>query len=259
MFNNRGGWVDRGGWRGNSGTPVGSGRWNNRNQYGTSFRGRNDRGMSRARGMGFNEQGRGSYSRGFSIDDNFKFRGRGNRRVTSNNISGNWSAGDRSLRNLTRNNIEEFDNQSLLTTVKHEPVAEPLFQTNDSSFSSTNIPNEEPINQSPDISSSTEPPKKLNHPTARSSSILDANVQRHAPSSNQSSYNLLHNAASAHSKSGVVRCEPCGVGIVGETVSWINPYPGSGVLRLTHLSFPKFKSGIETRSNPISYLKDLIY
>ena len=228
MFNNCGGWLDRGAWRGNSGTPVRGGRGNIRNPYGTGFRGRNDRAMARPRGMGYNGQGLAAYGRGFSIDDNFKFRGRGNRQITTNNVSGNWSAGDQTLRNLTRNNMEKFDNPSLLTTKKHEPEAEPSFQTNDSSYSSTNISNEQPLNQSPDISSSTEPPEKLTPPTSSSSSILNINMLRHVPSSNQSSYNLLHNVVNNHSKSGVVKCEPCGVGIVGETVSWINLYPGVG-------------------------------
>ena len=226
MFNNRGGWGDRGGWRGNGCSSRGGGRGNFGNQFGAGFRGGSGWGTFRGgvQGMGFSGHQRGFNNRGFFSGDDSTFRGKGNGRGTRSR-RGNFSAGDQSLRNFGMNNIEEFGPQGCLDRVKGEPS----FQQNDqhlhSSMNSSNLQDEEKINQSPDISSSTASPEKTVQPTASSLIHADSCVPLRSLSSTSPSQKPIGETANAPSRRGVVKCEPCDVGIVGAEVRFVKFRP----------------------------------
>ena len=202
MFNNQGGFGDRGGWRGNYSRGSGGNRGNFINQSG------NGRGMPwvGSRDMTFNGPFRGSRNnRGPFQNRGTNFRGRGTRRGGSN-----WSLGDQMLQNMGQSNYQGCGPEGNYSAIKphaefpsQPPISSPLTSSNQNKSS-------EQLHQSPDISSSTTfsvPLEVPNHPNVDSSPMSSEPLS--------STY-----CANTSSQSGVTKCEPCGVSLVGSEVSY---------------------------------------
>ena len=221
MFNNRGGWGDRGNWRGFKDPRGGVGRGNIGNQRGRDFRNSSFRGDFRGRGNGFEGRYRGFHRD--NLSGNFSpYRGRGyGHNYTKNDRNINFSAGDQSLHNFPGNNAENLISQESCHGMKKEPLDQSPILANNSTVQNspangfdTNI---DPLNQSPDISSST---SFVKLPDGNNSALSNINSDLQTIPFNTSNYNEMGNTQNTNSKSGVNRCEPCNVGIVGETVSF---------------------------------------
>ena len=225
MFNNRGGWMERGSQRGYRGSHGFGPRGNAENRH-RGFRGSGAKGEFRGRGMGF-----GGHNRGFRGRDtpsggtsNPAIRGyRSNRDATSvGTIS--YSAGDQTLMNFTGNNTNESNSQAQQRMMSNETLNSLSLHLSKSNcnepahFSKTN---NDVVNQSPDISSSTTSPIKPNpiHDSFLPHSVT--NVHQIIPSTSSSNIDAGSNLNSC-SQTGAIRCEPLDVGIVGEAVSSIN-------------------------------------
>ena len=223
MFNNREGWMERGSRRGYSGSNGLGERGNAGNRH-RGFRGSGAKGEFRGRGMGFGGNNRGfrgrdSFSGGTSNSANRGYRS--NREATSVGTIG-YSAGDQTLLNFTGNNKNESNSQ-----VQHQRMLSESLNNFSSHLSNSNCnehphfsnTNNEVINQSPDISSSTTSPIKVNQRNYSSLPHSGTNVHQLIPSTSSSNIDSGSNLNSS-SQPGVIRCEPCDVGIVGEAVSF---------------------------------------
>ena len=219
MFNDRGGWGNKGGWRGNGCPPRAAGRGNFRNQFDQGFSGGIGGSIFRggAQAMGFSLPKRGFSNRGFPADAP-TFRGRGYGKETRTR-RGSFSAGDQSLRKFGMGNIEGGDAQADLDRVKDKSSFQQSAQSfNDCSVNSSNLITEEKVNQSPDISSSTASPEKRAQSTAGSSILADSYISLQSLSSLSPSQRPTIETATAASNTGVIKYEPCDVGIVGAEV-----------------------------------------
>ena len=221
MFNNRGG--PRGGmlWRGNSTPQRERGRGNASYQSGRGFRGHGNRGEFRGHNVGFRGFNRGFHNKDASGVGDAMVRGRsyshyGNNRYSSNT---NFSAGDQGLLGLTENNAENFRERNLPYDYKIESFDQsftvPKFSTPDSSSSNKN----EPINQSPDISSST----SSYHTAQEGNGIYHKKVDSKQGEPRMPSFisNEFTSTASNISNAGIYRCEVCGVEVTGNVVSYL--------------------------------------
>ena len=221
MFNNRGGWTDRGNWRGHNGPQGNNGRGNIGNAHGRGFRGSYSRGNFKSGRTGFGGPNRRVHGRG-SFYGSSKSRDRNYSRDGLNDRSINYSAGDQSLYHFTGEKVEDpYITQNQLprmsdTNLNQSSIHVERSNVNEAAnFSNTS---KEIINQSPDISSSTTSPIKQSQPDHSSSEIADIKEKIQTVPLNPSRNSHMEIMTNS-SKSIVLKCEPCDVGIVGEAVS----------------------------------------
>ena len=221
MFNNRGGPRNRMPWRGNSTPQRERGRGNAVYQSGRGFRGHGNRGEFRGHNVGFRGFNRGFHNKYPSVVGDAMVRGRSYSRYGNNKYGGNtnFSAGDQGLLGLTENNAENFRERNLPYDYKiksfDQSFSLPNFSTPDSSSSNKN----EPINQSPDISSST----SSYHAAQEGNGIYLKKIDSKQGEARLLSVisNELTSTASNFSNAGIYSCEICGVEVTGNVVSYL--------------------------------------